>query len=120
MRLAAASLALALIGESVAAQLPAGVDQLTPAAVAESLTVLKGLTLRVRSLPDDAALNYRAGRIALAILRRTDEEARGLNAMPAFDRMDLKMIASDRLGRASELQPNNVEYMLTWADYLTD
>lgn len=113
--------ALALAGSSAGAQLPTGVELMSPAAVAESLTVLKTLTAQLKSAPDNAAMQYRAGRIAFAILMRVNPRLPRMTArdsMPAIDRPTLQTTAADALSKASELDANNVEYLLTWASLL--
>jgi hypothetical protein len=94
---------------------------MSPAAVAESLTVLRTLTAQLKATPANAALQYRVGRIAFAILMRVDARVPRMttrDGLPAIDQPALQVTASDALAKAAELDANNVEYLLTWASFL--
>jgi len=68
------------------AQAPAGADKLTPAAVAESLAVLKRLDSVVRRNPNDGDAWYRMGMIAWALAERD-------HAKPPVKDLDWTMLA---------------------------
>src|SRR5688572_17087649 len=98
MRTRSLSFALAFAASSAAAQLPAGFEQMSPAAVAESLKVLRTLTTEARSAPQNAALQYRIGRIAFVVLMRVNPRLPRMTArdsMPAIDRPALHTVAAD-------------------------
>lgn len=111
------ALALVALPSASGAQVGADFDRMTPAAIAESLKVLKALAGEIKTQPQSAPLQYRKGRVALAIILGADwRGSRGTNTL---DRSALNIAAADGLSEAIKLDGNNVEYLLTWATFLT-
>jgi GWxTD domain-containing protein len=96
------------------AQAPKGADRLSPAAVAESLSVLDDLDQAVRKNSSDAALWYRRGMLAWALAERDRHEPR----IPTLDRTRLGRMADTSLRIAAEIDKDNAYYRLMSARYL--
>lgn len=93
---------------TVAAQFPVGAAQMSPAAVSESLAVMRTLQDRARRTPDDAALQHRLGIVAFAIERR----ARLPGAPPGIVPWRIRTIAEGALQAALDLEPENTVHWL--------
>jgi hypothetical protein len=115
IRLLAFATAYALAAAPSLAQRPVGAEDLSRPAVAESLKVLAALQSRAVATPADAALQYRIGRIAFALVLRS----RMRDTLPGLDRTVLQQTAYDALSNAVNGDARNVEYLLTYSAYLT-
>ncbi|HKS06652.1 MAG TPA: GWxTD domain-containing protein [Gemmatimonadaceae bacterium] len=96
------------------AQPPEGSDKLTPAAVAESLAVLRQLDSAVRANPDDAAAWFRRGMIAWALYERD----RNKPPIAGLDWTTLGRLADTSLRRALLAAPDSARYHTMAGRYL--
>jgi GWxTD domain-containing protein len=100
------ALALALATHAAFGQAPTGSDKLSPAAVAESLAVLKQLDSALVKTPNDAAIWYRRGMLAWALAERD----RAQPPIPGLDRTLLGHLADTSLRIAAQLPPRRPLY----------
>ena len=96
------------------AQAPQGSAKLTPAAVAESLVVLKQLDSVVRTNPGDAATWYRRGMLAWALYERD----RNKPPIAGLDWTLLGRMADTSLRIAAQIEQENGQYRLMAGRYL--
>lgn len=115
IRFATAAIALAIIAPRGSAQRPEGAESLSKQAVAESLKVLATLRTQAQASPTDAGLHYRIGRIAFALVLRS----RMRDTLPGIDPMVLRQTATDALSNAVNIDFRNIDYLLTYASFLT-
>lgn len=95
-------------------QSPAGSATLAPAAVAESLSVLKRLDAAVAENPRDAASWFRRGMVSWALYERD----RSKPPISGLDWTRLGRMADTSLRIAADLEPENGEYRLMVGRYL--
>jgi GWxTD domain-containing protein len=99
---------------SVRAQAPEGSGKLTPAAVAESLVVLRQLDSVVRNNPRDAATWYRRGMVAWALYERD----RSKPPIGGLDWTRLGLMADTSLRLAAMMDQNNGQYRMMAGRFL--
>lgn len=105
--------AITLGASNARAQRPPGADTLSDAAIAESLSVLKGLREHLKKNKNDAAAWYRRGMIAWALFDR--DRVRG--GYPGLDWTLLGREAEAAIRTASAIEPKNIRYAITMGQY---
>lgn len=113
-RAARAAAALTLCAGLAGAQGPRGADSLSPAAVTESLSVLRSLQTQVAATPTDAPAWYRLGMIAWAL----SDRARATPPLSGLDWTLLGHMADTSLRIAAQLAPQSSLYHLMVGRYL--
>ncbi|HYV96122.1 MAG TPA: GWxTD domain-containing protein [Gemmatimonadaceae bacterium] len=103
-----------LVAGAAFAQAPEGSNKLTPAAVADSLAVLKQLDSALRAHPRDAATWYRRGMVAWAL----SERDRAQPPIPGLDWTLLGHMADTSLRIAADIDANNGQYRMMAGRYL--
>jgi GWxTD domain-containing protein len=96
------------------AQAPADADKLTPAAVAESLAVLKGLDGALRKNPNDAAAWYHRGMVAWALYERD----RSKPPIEGLDWTRLGQMADTSFRLAATIDKDNAQYRMMAGRFL--
>lgn len=116
-RVPRAMIALAAFGSttfSAIAQGPVGARTLSPAAVAESLAVLRQLDSAIAARPNDAATWYRRGMLGWAL----SDRARAEPSIRGLDWTLLGRLADTSLRIAAQIEPRNAHYRLMVGKYL--